>query len=89
MAKMTREEIIEAYGNIRVKFSSYYKYTFYFRGETLSGLIISAWRGGDSDSIYKFEVDEGETYSLAELCPNNIEVRQNGILIAEYEEELF
>ena len=44
---------IEKYGNIKVRFSYYYKYRFYFRNEE-KNIGISV--GGDCNSIYGMEI---------------------------------
>ena len=54
---MTKSEFLNIYGKVNVSFSSYYKFTFIFRGKTESGEIIVISVGGDSDTIYRFDVD--------------------------------
>lgn len=53
---MTREEFIEKYGDVKVKFSNYYKYTFTYTGTLPDGGKISICDGGNSDDIYRYEV---------------------------------
>ena len=62
---MTYKEFIDKYGDEKVMFSSYYKYTFNFRSK--NGLLISV--GGCGDSVYRFDVEEGMEYSVRGLGP--------------------
>lgn len=73
---LTREQVIEKYGNVRLKFSSYYKYSFTYVGTAEDGVTIACMVGGDSDSIYRYSVDADSTTSLVEdqwnwACVNN------------------
>ena len=63
--EMTKEEFIEKYGEVKVKFSSYYKYTFNYIGTLPDGNVISVDCGGNADDIYRYEVvpDMEETIS--------------------------
>ena len=62
---MTYKEFIDKYGDEKVMFSSYYKYTFNFRSK--NGLFICV--GGCSDDIYRFDVEAGMEYSVGCLMP--------------------
>jgi hypothetical protein len=54
---MTREEAKEKYGSVPCLFSSYYKYTFTFRGKAEDGAeILFSIGGGCADDIYKTNV---------------------------------
>ena len=68
---MTQEEFYEKYGNMKVKFSSYYKYTFTYTGNLPNGGRISVDCGANADDIYRFEVgaDCEETINSLELSP--------------------
>ena len=61
---MTYKEFINKYGDEKVMFYSYYKYTFKFK--SVNGLVISV--GGGSDTIYRFDVEEGREYCVRELA---------------------
>lgn len=61
---MTKEEAISKYGDVPLKFSSYYKYSFRFSGVAEDGAAISISVGGDSDDIYKFEVNSETVLKL-------------------------
>lgn len=61
---MTAKEFFEKYAGVVVSFHSYYKYTFDFRGETEDGVVIYVAIGGDSDSIYTYDVSHNTTHTL-------------------------
>jgi hypothetical protein len=60
-----RPDIIEKYGNVVCAFASYYKYAFTFQGTAEDGAVVSLTVGGDSGGIYRFEVNAGDTMTLA------------------------
>lgn len=66
---MTREEFYEKYGDVKVKFSSYYKYTFTYTGNLPDGGRISVNWGGNSDDIYRFDVDADSEETISILYP--------------------
>jgi hypothetical protein len=53
---MTREEFMAKYGDVKVKFSSYYKYTFTYTADIGDGKTLSVDYGGNHNEIYRFEV---------------------------------
>lgn len=57
VTRITEEEAIALYGNVGLKFTEYYKYTFIFKGEAPDGAKISVRMGGNPDDIYKFSVN--------------------------------
>jgi hypothetical protein len=69
MSTMMRNEFYEKYGDVRVTFSSYYKYTFTFTGTTPEGKSLSVECGGDSDEIYQFEVSADDPARVKDLYP--------------------
>ena len=64
---MTGEQVQEKFGNVLLKFSNYYKYTFTFTGRTDDGYKITCWYGGSSDEIYRYDVNAESEYSLGDL----------------------
>ena len=52
---MTKEQVLEQFGDVVMKFTSYYKYTFSFEAEQ-DGLVFLGWFGGDADDIYRYEI---------------------------------
>jgi hypothetical protein len=65
---MTKQEFMDKYGDVEVKFSSYYKYTFTFIGEFDGGVVLVEVGGGSSD-IYRMEVCSGLSESVRGLDP--------------------
>jgi hypothetical protein len=53
---MDKAEVLKKYEDVPLKFASYYKYSFGFRGIAPDGAEIYASVGGDADDIYRFEV---------------------------------
>lgn len=66
---MTREEFYEKYGDVKVKFSDYYKYTFNYVGELSDGGQISVGYGGGSEDIYRHEVVPNVEQTITSLYP--------------------
>ena len=58
---MTKADFEEKYGNFKLTFSKYYKYSFTYKGTTSDGVEIEAIFGGGSDDIYKTEVTNNGT----------------------------
>ena len=68
---MTHEEFYEKYGDVKVKFSGYYKYTFTYTGELPDGGRISVEYGGNADDIYRHDVSadcEETVESIEAFC---------------------
>ena len=63
---MTKEEILEKYGDVELKFDSYYKYTFTYCGTACDGVKIIANSGGCSDEIYRASYSDRETLKSLE-----------------------
>lgn len=78
---MTREEFYLKYGDIKVKFLSYYKYTFMYKAILPDGKILTCMYGGDSDTIYRHEVVIDGEEILRSLHPYSGSVYQGGIEI--------
>lgn len=75
---MTREEFITKYGDVEVKFSSYYKFTFVFASRLDNGDYIRVEVGGNSDDIYRYEVACDSEQSIASLDPYSGGVYRDG-----------
>jgi len=71
---MTRKEFYEKYGDVKVKFSSYYKYTFTYTGTLPDGGRISVDYGANADDIYRFEVGADCEEIIKFLFSKEIEV---------------
>jgi hypothetical protein len=83
---MTKEQIYEKYGNVKLKFSSYYKYSFGFAGITEDGERVYASIGGDSDEVYRLDVDADTEETLKTLEPNIIRISKGKKTIADWSE---
>ena len=81
---MTREEFMEKYGNAKVKFSSYYKFSFVFSGELPDGKRISVIVGGNADDIYRMEVDVNAEETVAPLYPHSGDVWDKGVAVESF-----
>ena len=64
-------------------FTSYYKYSFGFKGE-FNGKSIYVSVGGGADDIYRFDVDAGKEYAVKQLSINYGEVKDGETTIAEF-----
>ncbi len=62
----TKEEVIEKFGDVEMKFSHYYKFTFYFDG-VKDGYVFECSFGGDSGDIYKTEVSATDIICVSEF----------------------
>lgn len=58
---MTEQEVVEKYGDVVLRFSSYYKFCFTFSGVAKDGAVIHATYGGDADEIYRYDVSATHT----------------------------
>lgn len=67
---MSYDEFIEKYGDVVVTFSSYYKYCFRYKAVLESGETIIVSIGGDTDDIYRWEIQNNESLTIRELEPN-------------------
>jgi hypothetical protein len=70
MANVTREEMMEKYGEVELTFSSYYKYSFTFTGTTPDGIKLMASFGGHAEEIYRREVAADTPETLRYLDPS-------------------
>lgn len=80
---MNKEEFIEKYGEVKVKFDFYFKYTFYFKGILENGNSILCSFGGTADSIFKFGISS-EEISITDLNPIAAEISYDNIVLAGY-----
>jgi hypothetical protein len=81
--KLTEEQFIEKYGDVKVKFSSYYKFTFTFVGQLEDESTIRLLVGGNSDDIYREHIVADQEYMVMQLGFNYAEVTQNETAIDE------
>lgn len=67
---MTMKEFLDEYGNEKVSFLFYYKYSFTFQGVAEDCTEITITVGGSTDDIYKFDVKARELVTVKSLCDN-------------------
>ena len=84
MSEMTREEFYEKYGDVPVKFSDYYKYTFFYEATLNNGDRLRVGYGGDSRQIYRHDVDRDSLTFVSVLQPYSGEVRRGKETIAHF-----
>lgn len=66
---MTRQEFYDKYGSVKVKFSSYYKYTFTYAATLPDGKRLTCGYGGNRDDIYRYKVDADSEETVRSLQP--------------------
>ena len=66
---MTREYFYKKYGNVKVKFQYYYKYTFTYKAVLEDGSILSCGYGGNHDDIYRHDVSIDREEIIKNLKP--------------------
>ena len=71
---MDLKKIKEKYGNVKLKFDSYYKHAFVFIGKGKAGENIGVSVGGDPDSIYRLSIKSNEEKTLNSLNPYYVTV---------------
>lgn len=81
---MTKKQIEEKYGNVSLKFESYYKYSFRYEGIHENGDKVVAHAGGMADDIYKWEVSRDDEENIIGLDPYYVMVFREGKKIAEF-----
>jgi hypothetical protein len=54
---MTAEQVNEKFKDVKVTFDSYYKFTFTFKGQSEDGYTLACLYGGNSDDIYRYDVN--------------------------------
>lgn len=85
--KLTEEQFFEKYGDVKVKFRRYYKYTFYYEGELPNGNEITVGWGGLADDIYKYEVVFDDENTVNVINPHFGQIFDNeGKVIDEFYE---
>ena len=83
---MNKEQILEKYGNVKLKFNSYWKYTFTFVGVADDGAQVSTSIGGDSDDIYRMDVCADCEETLIGLDAECATVTLYGKQVGSYDE---
>jgi hypothetical protein len=83
---MTREEFYIKYGEVKVKFYSYYKYTFNYKADLPNGAVLFCSFGGDIDSIYKQEVFPDKLVSVNILAPYEGKIIKDDCTIESFDD---
>jgi hypothetical protein len=55
---MTTQEVNEKFKEVKLKFASYFKYTFSVTGTAEEGYEILCEYGGEADMIYRFSLSD-------------------------------
>jgi len=84
--EMTKEQILDKYGEVVLKFTNYFKYEFYFLGVTENGTQIFTSIGGTSCSIYNIDVSSDAKETLLSLEPEWVSITFKGKELASYDE---
>lgn len=83
MEKITKEELIQKYGEVELKFEYYYKYCFNFKAE-LENMVFNGTVGGNSDDIYRYELSFDEVVKVKDF-----EMKLNALTVKNTDGELF
>lgn len=83
MENLTIEQFKYKFGDAKVVFSYYYKYSFSFKGE-FEGNKIYINVGGDHNDIYRFDVKPNKEYLVKDLYINSASVEKDDVTIYEY-----
>ena len=83
---MTKEQIYKEYGDVKLKFSFYCKYRFGFAGITKDDERVYASVGGNSDQIYRLDIDADKEETIRTLDPNFINITKGNEDIAVWSE---
>lgn len=82
---MNKEEVLEKYGDVKMRFVSYHEFTFKFKG-VKDGVEVLASIVGDMDKVYNTYVNASEEETLRELDPNFIKVtNKDGVVYTWYD----
>lgn len=81
---MTRQEFYDKYGSVKVKFSSYYKYTFTYAATLPDGKRLTCGYGGNGNDIYRYKVCADSEETVSNLQPHQGAVYQDGNKIEDF-----
>lgn len=80
---LSKSEFLEKYGEVYVKFSSYFKHTFYFEGQKQEQYLdISV--GGEADDIFWLNVSVNANYKVKNLPIEKATITENNQVVASY-----
>lgn len=82
---MNSQVFYEKYGNIKVRFSVYYQYTFTYTAFLQNGHRLICDYGGDAESIYQHPVAVNREVLVADLRPySGFVLDENNHVIERY-----
>jgi hypothetical protein len=83
---LTKEQVIEKYGDIELPFSSYYKYSFSYSTTLDDGTVIYGSYGGCPDDIYRHQVlkDDVITVKYFEDYLNTLTIKKDHEILFKY-----
>ncbi len=84
MAKLSKQEFYEKYGDVVVRFANYYKYTFTYEGVLPDGKTLTCGYGGNADEIYRHEATPDREKLLSSLRPFEGAVYQGGVEVESF-----
>jgi len=82
--EITKNEFMKLYGDVIVKFTSYYKFTFTYKAVLPNGDILLVGYGGAAEDIYKYEVEADCEESVLSLDPYEGRCLQGGKVIHSF-----
>jgi hypothetical protein len=81
---MTRDELLEKYGDLRLGFLSFKDFTFQFDGCARDYTTIIAYYGGSPAKLADFAFEDQDTRTLRTSMPFRVEVWQGNGLAADF-----
>jgi hypothetical protein len=84
---MNKEQILDLYGDLPLKFSSYYKYSFSYSAVAPDGVRVHASYGGTSEGIYRYSVTPEKAITLRSGDWDSATVIRDGVVIWEQHAE--
>jgi len=85
--RFTYNQMIARYGDVKVKFRSYHKYSFFYQGVGPDDLFITAIYGGCPEDIYNEDVRWDTEITISELCPTKVIVKEGHTTVEYYQED--
>jgi len=82
--EITREEFLNDYGDVKVRFNSYYKFAFRYSASLPNGNLLSVSCGGNADDIYKLNVTADGEMTAREIDPYSGCVIRDGEVVCSF-----
>lgn len=76
--EMTKQEFLKKYGGVKVKFSSYFKFTFTYAATLPDGRLLTCNYGGYDNLIYRHKVSADGEETVRGLNPDEGHIYQDG-----------